>query len=156
MNKGGAPEQNLNHEVHGAYSYARRGQSALDDTGRTLHAELSELVLTRPGVVELMQRRTVDACLIVSLLQNDVVSKTRAGVEPVNIGSLRMLAVYMNSAQRQLHDLYDVLPDEGRSKVTAAMVLDSIRAIRSDTDEPHTQGAPEGAEAARDDQDDPG
>lgn len=132
--KTNARPDNTSAVTHGAYAFRARGLETLDETGRSYHAELTEMVQTRPGVVELMQRNLVDACQIVALLNADVVAKAAGGKPIDEIGALHMLAVYMNSAQRQLTELYKVLPQEERG-ITAAVILKSINGGDNDNSE---------------------
>ena len=99
-------------KTHGAYAFERRGEAALNQTGRSRLQELKDQVQDRQGVLGLMQDRAANAVMMVELLTSYIAKEHKAGKPLSRIGALGRLPAFMNTAQRALKDLLVVLPDD--------------------------------------------
>ena len=110
---------------HGAYSLERRGDAALDTTGRSRLEELKETVQEREGVLVLMKERAATAVMMVEMMTAYAAKKHREGVPLDRIPTLKSLPAFMNSAQRALKDLLAHMPDD-KDVLDAQIVLDAV------------------------------
>ncbi|RPH75944.1 hypothetical protein EHM76_00435 [bacterium] len=98
--------------THGAYAFEKRGEQALDNTGRSRIAELREIVQNRQGVLSLMQEKAADAVLMFEIVQAHVAKEAKAGKSISDISALKQLPAFMNSMQRALSSLLSLMPDD--------------------------------------------
>jgi hypothetical protein len=97
---------------HGAYAYQARGEAALEPTGRTRLVELREQVQSREGVIDIMRQKAADSVLLFELVQSFVAGEVKAGTQLDEIKALKSLPAFMNTMQRALASLLDVMPDD--------------------------------------------
>ena len=113
-------------KTHGAYAFERRGEAALNQTGRSRLQELKDQVQDRQGVLALMQERTAGALLMVELLTSFVAQEHKRGVPLSDIAALGRLPAFMNTAQRALKDLITHMP-ENENILDAVKVLEDLK-----------------------------
>jgi len=101
-------------KTHGAYAFERRGEVALNQTGRSRLQELKDQVKDREGVLVLMQERAANAVMMVELITSYIAKEHKEGKPLSRIKTLGSLPAFMNTAQRALKDLLTVLPDDDR------------------------------------------
>ena len=97
---------------HGAYAFERRGEIALNQTGRSRLQELKDQVQDRQGVLALMQERAANSVMMVELITSYIAKEHKSGKPLSHIKPLGSLPAFMNTAQRALKDLLSVMPDD--------------------------------------------
>lgn len=111
---------------HGAYAFRDHGDQALDVTGRSRMAELSEIVQTKPGVLSLLQERAVRAVMLCEILEAFVIEQQQSGKSLETILVLGKLPAFQNSAQRYIQSLLHELHDDS-NVLDAGKVLEAIK-----------------------------
>jgi hypothetical protein len=91
---------------HGVYSKTMTPEKA-----RTI-ALLQDRMSTRPGVLSVQNELTAKAVQIADAAMAYVVKRYQSGVPLDQIPLVKALPAFMNSAQRALRQLHDMLPDE--------------------------------------------
>jgi hypothetical protein len=97
---------------HGAYAFRDRGEQALEQPQRSRLEELKEQVQERDGVLQLLQERAANAVMVVEVITSHVAREVKLGVQLSDIPVLRALPAFMNTAQRALKDLIDLMPED--------------------------------------------
>ena len=118
-------------KVHGAYAFQKRGEAALETTGRTRLAELREIVKDRDGVLSLLQEKCADTVLIFELVQSYVAGQVKAGRPLDSIPAVRSLPAFANSMNRALNALIALMPDNSDA-IDAASILEEVRRHKDD------------------------
>lgn len=121
-------------KVHGAYSYEKRGEAALDKPKRGRLGELKEQVQDRPGILDLIQENAIKAVMMVEIVTSYIANQKMAGVPLEEIGVLRTLPAFMNSAQRALRDLIQLMPDN-KDAIDAASILEEVKRRKDENEE---------------------
>lgn len=132
MAKEGAPEGNKNAKKHGAYAFLRHGEKALVPRERSRRAELREIVQDRQGVLALMQEKAADSVLLFEIVQSYVAHEQHEGRPLGSIAVLRSLPAFMNSMQRALKALIDLMPEE---RANANAELERIAKVIEENDQ---------------------
>jgi ABC-type transporter Mla MlaB component len=101
---------------HGVRALEVRGVDSLDEAGRSRLIELMELTQTKAGVVSLLMERAAKAELIVELAESWVQKEVESGKKFDDIGLLRRLGTYQETARRALTALLAALPKDGGAK----------------------------------------
>ncbi len=94
-------------------------------------AELEELLSTRPGLVEVQRDQTAKAIELTNVVLSWVVSEHKKGKSLDNIPALNKLPSYMNSSNRALKQLYEMLPDS-EDVIDAAAILEDLQREQSE------------------------
>ena len=111
---------------HGAYAFERRGEIALNQTGRSRLQELKDQVQDRQGVLALMQERAANAVMMVELITSYIAKEHKTGKPLSHIKPLGSLPAFMNTAQRALKDLITYMP-ENENALDAVRVLEDLK-----------------------------
>ena len=111
---------------HGAVAFEARGEASLDKPQRSRLQELKDNVQSREGTIDLMRNNAANAMMITELVLSYVSQQNRRGVGLEDIPSLRSLPAYMNTAQRALRDLVNLMPDD-KEVLDARDVLESMK-----------------------------
>jgi len=89
-------------------------------------AELEEQLSTRPGLVEVQREQTAKAVEVANVLLSYVITEHRKGKSLDRIPAMNRLSAYMNTAGRQIKQLWEMLPDEQQT-ITISDILKDIR-----------------------------
>ena len=111
---------------HGAYSFQDRGKAALEKPQRSRLQEIKDHVQDRDGTLELMKENAANAMMITEMVLSHISRQAKTGVQLEKIGGLRQLPAFMNTAQRALRDLMNLLPDN-QDVLDATAVLEAMR-----------------------------
>jgi hypothetical protein len=110
---------------HGAFSKRMTPEKAAQ------LAELEDQLSTRPGLIEVQRDQTAKSVQIVNAIMGYVVQKYKSGIPLERINTLNRLPAYMNTAQRSLKQLYDMLPDS-EDVLDAAAILKELQSEQSE------------------------
>jgi hypothetical protein len=116
VSKAGIEQRQQAAKTHGAYSFERRGEIALEPAGRTRLMELREACQDRKGVLALLQEKAADSVLLFELVNSFVAGEVKRGKTLGEIAALNRLPQFANSMQRALSLLLDVLGDDEKQK----------------------------------------
>ena len=105
---------------HGAYSTKMTPEKA----GQL--AELEDALSTRPGVVAIQNEQTAKAVAVLNVAMSYAIQQHKDGKPLERIPIFKVLPAFMNSAQRALRQLHDMLPDD-RDILDATSVLDAVK-----------------------------
>ena len=105
---------------HGVYSKKMTSEKA-----STL-AALEDRLSTRPGLVEVQRDQAAKAVQMANAIMAYVVKKHKDGTPLDRIPAINKLPAFMNSAQRALKQLHDMLPDEGQM-LDEGVILNELR-----------------------------
>ena len=105
---------------HGVYSKTMTPEKA-----RTM-ANLQDQMSTRPGVLAVQNEQTAKAVQIADAAMAYVIKNYQSGVPLDRIPLVKALPAFMNTAQRALRQLHDMLPDD-RDILDATSVLDAVK-----------------------------
>jgi len=105
---------------HGVYS-----KTMTPDKARTI-AILQDQMSTRPGVLAVQNEQTAKAVQIADAAMAYVIKNYQSGTPLDRIPLVKALPAFMNTAQRALRQLHDMLPDD-RDILDATSVLDAVR-----------------------------
>jgi hypothetical protein len=97
---------------HGIRAYEDRGEESLTHPQRSRLAELKDLVQDKQGVVELLKERAARAVLIIEMAEAWVEKEAQEGKTFDEIGVIRRLGTYQETARRALSDLLKALPND--------------------------------------------
>lgn len=115
---------------HGVEAYIRRGEIALRAENRSRLQEIKELTETKSGIVELLKERASRAVLIAEMAESWVQKEVEEGKRFDDIGLLRRLGTYQETARRALAELLRAIPDDkGILDIT-----DILKGKQNDTD----------------------
>ena len=109
---------------HGAFSKKMTPEKAAQ------LAELEDQLSTRPGLVEVQRDQTAKSIQIANAIMGYVVQKHKNGTPLEMINTLNRLPAYMNTAQRALKQLYDMLPDSA-DVLDAEAILEDLQREQS-------------------------
>ena len=101
--------------THGIDAYERRGESALDDPQGKRLETLRLMAQTREGVVEMLKERAARAMLIAEMAEDWVQKELDRGVKFDEIGLLKRLGTYQETARRALMALFAALPNYSKA-----------------------------------------
>ena len=73
--------------------------------------ELQEQLSTRPGLLEVQKDQAAKAVELTNVLMSWVIQQHKSGKALDEIPALNRLPAYMNSSNRALKQLYEMLPD---------------------------------------------
>ena len=105
---------------HGVYSKTMTPEKA-----RTI-ATLQDQMSTRPGVLAVQNEQTAKAVQVADAAMAYVIKNYQSGTPLDRIPLVKALPAFMNTAQRALRQLHDMLPDD-RDILDATSVLDAVR-----------------------------
>ncbi|GAH36303.1 unnamed protein product, partial [marine sediment metagenome] len=105
---------------HGVYSKTMTPEKA-----RTI-ATLQDQMSTRPGVLAVQNEQTAKAVQIADAAMAYVIKNYQSGIPLDQIPLVKALPAFMNTAQRALRQLHDLLPDETQVLVEGE-ILKQIR-----------------------------
>ena len=106
--------------THGAYSKTMTPERA------TQLAELEDALSTRPGLVAIQNEQTAKAVAVLNVAMSYAIQQHKDGKPLERIPIFKVLPAFMNSAQRALRQLHDMLPDD-RDILDATSVLDAVK-----------------------------
>ena len=105
---------------HGAYSTKMTPERAHQ------LAELEDALATRPGVVAIQNEQTAKAVAVLNVAMSYAIQQHKDGKPLERIPIFKMLPAFMNSAQRALKQLHEMLPDD-RDILDASNVLEAVK-----------------------------
>ena len=117
--------------THGAYAFRDRGEAALEQSGRTRLSELREIVKERAGLMQIMAEKTADSILLFEIVQSYVAKEVKDGKPLDKIPVLKSLPAFMNSMQRAISALINLMPREG-DLLDANAVLQAVKDSKND------------------------
>lgn len=100
---------------HGIEAFEARGEDALEVVQRSRLVELRESAQTRDGVIDMLKERTARAVLIAEMAESWVQQEIEKGVKFDEIGLLKRLGTYQETARRALMALFSALPDHSKT-----------------------------------------
>ena len=105
---------------HGAYSKKMTPEKA------ARLALLEDELSTRPGVVAIQNEQTARAVQVLNVAMSYALQQHQAGKPLDKIPVFKMLPAFMNSAQRALKQLHEMLPDD-QDILDVTSVLDAVK-----------------------------
>ena len=105
---------------HGVYSKTMTPERA------SQLALLEDDLSTRPGVVAIQNEQTAKAVQVLNVAMSYAIQQHQSGKPLDKIPIFKMLPAFMNSAQRALKQLHEMLPDD-RDILDASNVLDAVK-----------------------------
>ena len=97
-------------------------------------AELEDQLSTRPGVVAIQNEQAAKAVQMLNVAISYAVAQHQEGKPLDRIPVFKMLPAFMNSAQRALKQLHEMLPDESQM-LDEGVLLMELRREDADEDE---------------------
>jgi hypothetical protein len=100
---------------HGIEAFQARGDVALDVEMRKRLDSLRIMAQTRDGVIEMFKERAARAMLMAEMAEDWIQHELDKGVKFDEIGLLKRVGTYQETARRALMALYAALPDYSKA-----------------------------------------